>query len=109
MPEKAPHIFKVTLMSEEKKSLFHIKLPKGNPTHATIMAVAGAYVIYMAYQMLKNTLSGNSTMSLNTTYILSGLMALGGLAVIGYGVLIWINFAKKDKKSEKEEQITDDP
>ena len=91
-------------MPREKKSLFSMKLPRGTPGHATIMAAAGGYVVYMAYQMVQNTLSGNSTMSLTTTYIVGGLMALGGLAVIGYGVLIWISWNRKTKQDDNEEE-----
>lgn len=91
-------------MDQEKKNPLNIKLPKGNPTHATFMALVGAYLIYMAYQMLQNTLNGNSTMSMTATLIVGGLMALAGLGVIGYGIAIYVGYRKRLKeRSENKE------
>lgn len=80
-------------MDDKKKSRF--KLPTGNPTHASIEMLVGAYIIYMAYQMLKNTRTGASNMSMTTTLILVGIMLVVGLAVIGYGGYIWYGVWKR--------------
>ncbi len=92
-------------MDQENKNPLKMKLPKGNPTHATLMALVGAYLIYMAYQMLRNTLNGNSTMSLTVTCIVGGLMALIGLGVIGYGIAIYVSYRKRMKEKTSDEEI----
>lgn len=79
-----------------------------NPTHATIMAVVGGYILYMAYRMLKNFSMGNTQMSLGTTYLMAGLLALGGLAVIGYGIYNMVVFTKKAKEMSEHEQNSDE-
>ena len=84
-------------MSEKIKNILSRRLPRGNPTHAAIMVCVGAYVIYMAYMMIKNTLSGASSMSMTTTVIIAGIMALCGLGVIAYGIIIWRAYVKQYK------------
>lgn len=79
-----------------------------NPTHATIMAVVGGYILYMAYRMLKNSAMGSTEMSMNTTYLMAGLLALGGLAVIGYGIYNMVVFTKKAKEMSENEQRNED-
>lgn len=87
------------------KELFNQPLPRGNSTHATLLAVIGGYLIYMAYQMVRDTLSGASAMSLTTTIIFAGIMALCGLGVIGYAVYTWRANAKASEEAEKEEAV----
>ena len=91
-------------MSKESKNIFTRRLPRGNPTHATIMLCAGGYVIYMAYMMIKNTLSGASSMSMTTTVIIAAVMALAGLGVIVYGIIIWRTYVKQYKKETEQEE-----
>lgn len=88
------------------KDLLNHPLPRGNSTHATLLAVVGSYLIYMAYSMVKNTLTGASTMSMTATVILAAVMGLIGLAVIGYaGWMWWAGYkASKEKKGETEEE-----
>ncbi|MBQ7800979.1 MAG: hypothetical protein IJ375_01500 [Oscillospiraceae bacterium] len=91
-------------MSKDKKSIFDAKLDMSGGTHATLVAVIGAYLVYMAYQMVRDTLSGASTMSMTTTVILAGLMALAGLGVMGYALWSWL----RGRKAGKEEERTDE-
>ena len=87
------------------KELFNQPLPRGNSTHATLLAVIGGYLIYMAYQMLRDTLSGVSSMPLTTTVILAGLMGLAGLGIIGYALYTWRVSAKASEDGEQEETV----
>lgn len=92
-------------MAEKKK-----KTPRdtNNPTHATIMAVVGVYILYMAYQMVKNALSGNTEMTPSASYMMAGLLGLGGLAVIGYGIYNMVAFIKKEKGIEENQSIDEE-
>ena len=73
-------------MAKNLKALFDQPLSQNNSTHATLLAVIGGYLIYMAYEMVQNTLTGKSTMSMTTTVIAALIMALAGLGTIAYGV-----------------------
>lgn len=98
----------VQQMADHKEKQEKKKHSVNNPTHATIMAVVGGYIIYMAYRMLKNSAMGNTQMSLNTTYLMAGLLALGGIAVIGYGIYNMVVFTKKAKEISEHEQECDE-
>ena len=87
------------------KELCNQPLPRGNSTHATLLAVIGGYLIYMAYQMVRDTLSGVSSMPLTTTVILAGLMGLAGLGIIGYALYTWRANAKASEDGEQEETV----
>lgn len=92
-------------MANDPKALLK-RLPKGDATHASLLAVIGGYLIYMAYQMVRDTLSGASSMSLTMTLILGGIMALCGLAVLIYGIWMWrvnTNAARETEKPEAED------
>lgn len=94
-------------MDKEKKSIFKAPLNMDGTTRVTLLVVVGGYLIYMAYQMVRDTLSGVSSMGLTTTLILAGLMALAGIAVIGYGVCLW-SFSRKKKDEQKSEETDEE-
>lgn len=62
-----------------------------------LWAAGGGYTVYMAYQMVRNTLSGASSMSLTTTAVLAAVLGLGGAAVAGFGFYIMYKDYKKSK------------
>lgn len=80
------------------KELLNQTLPQNDTAHATMIAVIGGYLVYLAYQMVRDTLSGASSMSMTTTVILAGVMALCGLAVIACGFRMW----RKGEAAKKE-------
>lgn len=93
--------FKEALLSQSERT---------SSTRGSIIALVGAYIIYMAFQMLKNTRTGASSMSMRLTVILMAVMIIAGLAVIAYGVfLFWegwkrerANIPKDEEKGEKQ-------
>lgn len=85
------------------KELLNQTIPQNNGTHATLIAVIGGYLVYLAYQMVRDTLSGASSMSMTTTVILAGAMALCGLAVVAYGFRLWRKGEKAKKEAAEEE------
>lgn len=89
-------------MANDLKAFLSRPLPRGDSTHATLLAVIGGYLVYMAYQMVRDTLSGASSMSLSLTLLLAGLMAVCGLAVIGYGVWMWRANVKAARKEQED-------
>lgn len=91
-------------MANQLKELLNRPLPRGNSSRASLLVLIGAYLIYMAYQMVRDTLSGVSSMDMTTTVILAGIMALGGLGVVGYAVCIWRAARKAAQTSDTEGQ-----
>ena len=74
-------------MNDEKK-------PAPNQAQILIRGLIGAYLIYMAWSMVRNTAKGLSTMSMPVTLVLAGLMAL-----IGLGLIVWAaGLARKPKE-----------
>ena len=69
----------------EKLKKLLAKLPEAGGAQGWLMAIVGGYLIYMAFQMLRDTRSGVSSMSMPTTVLLMILMSLCGLAVLVYG------------------------
>ena len=66
------------------------KKPGPNNAQILIRGLIGAYLIYMAWHMVQNTLQGLSTMSMPITLVLAGVMALAGLGLVVWAlVLAW--------------------
>lgn len=95
-------------MKNDKKSIFNTQLNMDGTTHGTLLVVIGGYLVYMAYQMVRDTLNGASSMSLTTTVILAGLMALAGLAVLGYGVFMALKAMKAGKNKQENGETVDE-
>ena len=72
-----------------------------NRNRAMLMAIAGGYVIYLAYEMVRDQLAGKSTMAMWTCILFTILLGGGGIAVL---VLAWKIYRTK----ETEEQETND-
>lgn len=91
----------------KKKKRYDYQMQKANNTHVTMLVVVGAYVIYMAYRMVKNTLSGNSSMSMTTTILLTIVMGLIGCAILGYAGYVYYLVRKKSELTEEEAKELD--
>ena len=65
-----------------------------------LMALAGGYLIYLAWEMIQGMKTGATTMApgLNIAFII--FFTLGGIAVIVYAYLIW----RKSKTGEDERE-----
>lgn len=92
-------------MENNLKDLLNQPLPKNASAHATMLLVIGGYLVYLAYQMVRDTMSGASSMSMTTTVILAGIMALCGLGVMGYGFLCWRAGVKEKQKDGQQEDV----
>ena len=69
----------------EKLKKLLARLPEAGAAQGWLMAIVGGYLIYMAFQMLRDTRSGVSSMSMQLTVVLMILMILCGIAVLAYG------------------------
>ena len=84
------------------KELLNQTIPKNDGAHATMLGVIGGYLVYLAYQMIRDTSSGVSSMDMTTTVVLAGLMALAGLGVMAFALRLWrkSEAAKKEPEAE---------
>ena len=91
----------------KKKKRYDYQMQKANNTHVTMLVVVGGYVIYMAYRMVKNTLTGQSSMSMTTTILLTIVMGLIGCAILGYAGYVYYLVRKKSELTEEEARELD--
>ena len=79
---------------------------KVNPaTHATLLALVGGYVVYLAYQMLQSRTDVEGDISPTLAILIAVFFALAGIGVIVYAVRMWL----KDRRDKAEEQAKDAP
>ena len=74
-----------------------------NRNRAMLLAVVGVYVIYLAYEMMRDELAGKSTMAMWVCVLCTILLGCAGIAVL---VLAWKVYKTKD---QEEEEKPEDP
>jgi len=73
-----------------------------NRNRALLLALAGAYLIYLAYEMMRDELAGKSSMAMWVCILFTILMGVGGIAVL---LLAWkIYRTKEPEKTEQPEE-----
>ena len=65
-----------------------------NRNRATLLAVAGGYVLYLAYEMVRDQLNGSSSMALWVCILATAFFGIAGIAVLIYA---WKVFRTKDR------------
>ncbi len=73
-----------------------------NRNRAMLMAVVGAYVIYLAYEIVRDGLAGISSMPVWASILCAVLLGGAGIAVL---ILAWKIYRTKEPEEEK----TEDP
>ena len=79
---------------------------KNAQLHSTILAVAGAYVLSIAWDFFSDLRAGKSTMARPLCIALIVFFTLAGAAVIGYAWKVWRD--DRRKKPEDETPAQDD-
>lgn len=90
-------------MADDKNNNVLTKtLPRNNGAQATLFAVGGGYMIYMAYEIVRNTLNGTSDMSMTVTIITAIIMVICGIGILLYAWHLWkISKAEAAAKAEE--------
>ena len=57
--------------------------------HATLLALAGGYLLYLAYQLLQSYLAGSQDMSRALFILCIALFAVAGVGVLVYAFRTW--------------------
>ena len=79
------------------------ELPKDDKNRASLFAVVAAYLLYMAWEVLRDTANGVSTMSVEGSVACAAFLALGGLGTLAWTIRLWRR-AKERKESEETEE-----
>ena len=75
-----------------------------NRNRAMLLAVVGAYVIYLAYEMMRDELAGKSSMAMWVCILCVVLLGGAGIAVL---VLAWKVYRTKDSEDEEKPEDPD--
>lgn len=69
-----------------------------NRNRAMLMVIAGGYVIYLAYEMMRDELAGKSSMPMWACILFTLLLGGAGIAVL---FLAWKIYRTKDPEEEE--------
>ena len=72
-----------------------------NRNRATLMALAGGYVLYLAYEMARDKVNGTSSMSLWLCILAVAFFGISGIAVLIYA---WKIYRTKDQEEKETDE-----
>lgn len=90
-------------MANNLKELLNKPLPKDDKNRFSLFAVISAYLLYMAWEVLRDTANGVSSMSVEASVACAAFLALGGLGTLAWTIRLWRR-AKERKESEETEE-----
>ena len=76
-----------------------------NRNRAMLLAVVGGYIIYLAYEMMRDELAGKSTMPMWVCILFVILLGGGGIVSL---FLAWKAYRKKDTEEEEKPADNDE-
>lgn len=86
-------------MANNLKDLLNKPLPRDDKKRASLFAVVSVYLLYLAYEVLRDTANGVSQMSITASVACAAFLALGGL-----GTMAWtIRLRRRAKQKQQEE------
>ena len=87
-------------MANNLKQLLSRPLPRDDKNRASLFAVVSVYLLYLAYEVLRDTANGVSSMSVETSVACAAFLALGGLGTMAWTIRLWRR-SKEQKESEE--------
>ena len=91
-------------MANNLKELLSKPLPRDGKNRASLFAVISAYLLYMAYEVLRDTTNGVSNMSVTGSVACAAFLALGGLGTLAWTIRLWRRSKEAAAQSESEEE-----
>lgn len=86
-------------MANNLKELLNKPLPKDDKNRASLFAVVSAYLLYMAWEVLRDTANGVSTMSVEGSVACAAFLALGGLGTLAWTIRLWRRAKQKEQEN----------
>ena len=88
-------------MANNLKELLNRPLPADDKSRASLFAVISGYLLYMAWEVLRDTTNGVSSMSVEASVACAAFLALGGLGTLAWTIRLWRR-SKEQKEPEEE-------
>ena len=86
-------------MANNLKELLNKPLPRDDKNRASLFAVVSAYLLYMAWEVLRDTANGVSTMSVEGSVACAAFLALGGLGTLAWTIRLWRRAKQKEQEN----------
>ena len=83
-------------MANNLKELLSKPLPRDDKNRASLFAVVAAYLLYMAWEVLRDTANGVSTMSVEGSVACAAFLALGGLGTLAWTIRLWRRYKSRE-------------
>ena len=90
-------------MANNLKDLLNTPLPRNDRNRASLFGVVGVYLLYLAYEVLRDTSNGVSQMSVTGSVACAAFLALGGLGTIAWALCLWRKAKDGEAEGRKEE------
>ena len=81
---------------------------RNEKVHATLLALVGGFVLYLAYQLLEKYLAGTKEMPDAVFIIAIVVFAIGRISTICYAWICYQRWKKNESEPENEAEKTDD-
>ena len=87
-------------MANNLKELLNRPLPRDDKNRASLFAVISGYLLYMAWEVLRDATNGVSSMSVEASVACAAFLALGGLGTLAWTIRLW-RHSREPKKPEE--------
>ena len=87
-------------------------LPRNDTGRAAIFGFGGAYLLYSAYEVVRDYIGGVAQISFREMLIYTGILILCALITIGWALYIWLGKKETDAETaaaEEAAQPSDEP
>ena len=81
-------------------------MKRNEGTHATLVALVGGYVLYIAWQLLDNLRSGTADISPKAAIAAIVFFTVAGIAVLVYALWIWRHAPKDGEDSPGDDHLS---
>lgn len=89
-------------MIKKLKEQLNKPLPRNDTGRAAIFGFGGVYLLYSAYQVVRDYIGGVAQMGLGEMLICAGLLVLCALITIGWALYIWLGKKETDEEAGAE-------
>lgn len=89
-------------MMKKLKEQLNKPLPRNDTGRAAIFGFGGVYLLYSAYQVVRDYIGGVAQISFKEMLICTGILVLCALITIGWALYIWLGKKETDEEAGEE-------